>query len=82
MSSVTFDKLAYLETLKASGIPEPQARAHAHALDDALRDSVATSEDVARLEALIRETELRLTVKLGAMLAASVAIVAALVKLL
>ncbi|MBF0267241.1 MAG: hypothetical protein HQL44_01485 [Alphaproteobacteria bacterium] len=82
MSSVTFDKLAYLETLKASGIPEPQARAHAHALDDALRDSVATREDVARLEALIRETELRLTVKLGAMLAASVAIVAALVKLL
>ncbi|MBI5120581.1 MAG: hypothetical protein HZA67_06210 [Rhodospirillales bacterium] len=82
MSGVTFDKLAYLETLKASGIPEPQARAHAHALDDALRDSVATHEDVARLEALIRETELRLTVKLGAMLAASVAIVAALVKLL
>lgn len=82
MSSVTFDKLAYLETLKASGIPEPQARARAHALDDALRDSVATREDVARLEALIRETELRLTVKLGAMLAASVAIVAALVKLL
>lgn len=82
MSSVTFDKLSYLETLKASGIPEPQARAHAHALDDALRDSVATHEDVARLEALIRETELRLTVKLGAMLAASVAIVAALVKLL
>ncbi|CAA6603367.1 conserved hypothetical protein [Rhodospirillaceae bacterium LM-1] len=82
MSSVTFDKLAYLETLKASGIPEPQARAHAHALDDALRDSVATRDDVSRLEALIRETELRLTVKLGAMLAASVAIVAALVKLL
>lgn len=82
MSSVTFDKLAYLETLKAAGVPESQARAHAHALDEALRDSVATREDVNRLEALIRESELRLTVRLGAMMAASIAIVATLVKLL
>ncbi|RAU23208.1 hypothetical protein CU669_03350 [Paramagnetospirillum kuznetsovii] len=42
MSSVTFDKLAYLETLKASGVPEDQARAHASALDAALHDSVVT----------------------------------------
>lgn len=42
MSSVTFDKLAYLETLKASGVPEEQARAHASALDAALHDSVVT----------------------------------------
>ena len=42
MSTVTFDKLAYLETLRASGVPEDQARAHATALDAALRDSVVT----------------------------------------
>lgn len=42
MSTVTFDKLAYLETLKASGVPEDQARAHAAALDAALHDSVVT----------------------------------------
>ena len=40
MSSTTFDKLAYLDSLKSAGIPDDQARAHAKALDDALRDSV------------------------------------------
>lgn len=46
MTTITFDKLVYLETLKASGISEDHARAHAHALDEALRDSVATKADV------------------------------------
>ena len=34
MTTITFDRLTYLETLKASGIPEAQARAHAVALDE------------------------------------------------
>ena len=74
MSTATFDKLLYLETLKAAGVADDQARAHAHALDEALRDSVATKSD-------LREMELRLTIKLGGMLAAGIAVVAAIVKL-
>ncbi len=54
---------------------ENEARAYAHALDEALRDAVATKSD-------LREMELRLTVKLGGMLAAGVAMAAALVKLI
>ncbi|MEI8396971.1 MAG: hypothetical protein WCF85_19775 [Rhodospirillaceae bacterium] len=54
MSLATFDKLAYLESLKNAGIPEAHARAHALALDDALRDSVATQADVVRESASIR----------------------------
>ncbi len=46
MTTITFDRLTYLETLKAAGIPEAQARAHAVALDEALRDSVATRGDL------------------------------------
>ncbi len=46
MSSITFDRLSYLETLKASGVPEAQACAHAVAMDQALRESVATKADV------------------------------------
>ena len=57
MTTITFDRLTYLETLKASGIPEAQARAHAVALDEALRDSVATRGD-------LRESELRLEAKI------------------
>lgn len=46
MAAITFDRLTYLETLKTSGIPEAQARAHAVALDEALRDTVATKTDL------------------------------------
>lgn len=49
MTTITFDRLTYLETLKAAGIPEAQARAHAVALDEALRDSVATKGDITLL---------------------------------
>ena len=49
MSAITFDRLTDLETLKAAGIPEAQARAHAVALDEALRDSVATKADLEML---------------------------------
>ena len=74
MSTITFDKLAYLETLKAGGIPEAQARTHAVALDEALRESVATKND---LEILKRD----LTIRTGTMLAAAVGIIVALTKL-
>ena len=44
--TTTFDKLAYLETLRAGGVTEEQAKVHAHALDAALREAVATKADV------------------------------------
>ncbi len=70
MSTTTLDKLLYLETLKSSGIPDDQARAHAHALDEVLRGAVATKGDVSSLRADLREMELRITVKVGAMIIA------------
>ncbi len=62
--------MTYLETLKASGVPEAQARAHALALDEALRDTVATKADIAALEAKLREMELRIVVTQGSMIVA------------
>jgi hypothetical protein len=49
MATMTFDKLAYLDRLKAAGFNEPQARAMADGLDQALREEVATKSDVAIL---------------------------------
>ena len=43
---------------------------------------VATRQDIKDLRVELREMEQRLTIRLGAMLAASIAIVAALVRLL
>ena len=59
-------------------MPEPQAEAQAAALADALRQNageLATKAD-------LRELELRLTIKLGAMLVVAIGAVATLVKLL
>lgn len=51
MASITFDKLAYTHSLRAGGFSEQQAEASAHALDQALRDSVATREDLREVKA-------------------------------
>ena len=50
MTTMTFDKLAYIDRLKAAGFNEPQARAMADGLDQALREEVATKSDVAVLK--------------------------------
>ena len=49
MSTMTLDKLAYVDRLRAAGIDEPQARAMADGLDQALREEVATKSDIAAL---------------------------------
>jgi len=46
MNALTFDKLAYIDRLKAAGISEENARAHADSLDVALREQVATKADL------------------------------------
>jgi hypothetical protein len=49
MTTMTFDKLAYIDRLKAAGFAEPQACAMADGLDQALREEVATKSDIATL---------------------------------
>jgi hypothetical protein len=61
---ILFDKLTYIDRLKRAGIEDNQARAHAEAMDEALRESVATKSDIARLENLIRSESTRLETKI------------------
>ena len=85
MSTVTFDTLGYFEKLKAVGVPEEQAKVQANALRELIDERLATKQDVreleTRLDNKIEKLEYRLTIRLGCMMAASVAIVAALAKL-
>ena len=74
---MTFDKLAYIDALSNGGFSPEQARVHANALDNALRDSVATKDDVTNLRqdiVLVRKDmellEQRITIKMGAMIIA------------
>ncbi len=86
MTSITFDSLGYFEKLKAAGFTEEQAKAQANALREVIEERLATKGDLVQMELRLtsemQKLELRMTLKLGAMLAASVAIVATLVKLL
>jgi len=45
-----FDKLAYIDRLKRAGIDEGHARAHAEAMDEALRESLPTKADLATIK--------------------------------
>jgi hypothetical protein len=81
MSAVTFDTLGYFERLKAAGVPEEQA----NVMREVIEDKLATKQDLreleTRLDNKIEKLEYRLTIRLGGMMAASIALVAALVKL-
>jgi hypothetical protein len=50
VATLTFDKLAYVDRLKAAGMGEREARALAEGLDQALREEVATKSDVAAVK--------------------------------
>ncbi|MGB6230715.1 MAG: hypothetical protein WBF53_11390 [Litorimonas sp.] len=51
MANVIFDKLTYVDRLKSAGIADKSARAHADALDVAMREGVTNKADIQRLEA-------------------------------
>ena len=86
MSAITFDTLKFAERLEKAGLTREQASAFAEAQKDvfaeALEAQLATKSDVVRLENRIEQMELRLTIKLGGLIAAGIGIVAALIKLL
>lgn len=87
MATITFDTHKFIRTLKEAGIPESQAEAISEAFRAAhLEAELTTKTDLHALElalkAEVRELEYRLIIKLGGMMAAAIAVVAALVKLL
>jgi 2-phosphoglycerate kinase len=89
MATITFDTLKFANTLKDAGVPPAQAEAEAVALSEVLEvnlKELVTKDDlkheVELLRRDIRDMEQRLIIKLGALMAFSIGIVAALVKLL
>ncbi|MDF2781176.1 MAG: hypothetical protein K0S96_980 [Geminicoccaceae bacterium] len=82
MASAIFDTHAFVKRLTAAGMPEPQAEILAEEQARMLGEQLATKHDIALLRADIDRLRDQLTIRLGVMLAAAIAIVAALVKLL
>jgi hypothetical protein len=86
MASVIFDSHAFIKKLTAAGMPMEQAEILAEEHARLLGEQPATKQDIALLRAELIAMEQRikdqLTIRLGGMLAAAVAVIAALVKLL
>jgi len=73
-----FDTLSFARYLREKGVPSEQAEAHADAVRQFVMTEVVTKQD---LTLALDNLGLRLTVRLGVMLAAGIAILGALIKL-
>ncbi|OQY43329.1 MAG: DUF1640 domain-containing protein [Desulfobacteraceae bacterium 4572_87] len=86
MATTTFDSLAYMKKLKVAGFTEQQAEAQTETFAEIIEERLITKQDLKELEVSLKRDmkglELRLTLRLGSMMAASIAMVAAFVKLL
>ena len=91
--AIAFDTLVYAKKLKAVGFTEAQAETLAESQAQLIESRLATKQDIAlvrrdmkELEASLKrdmkEMEMRMTIRMGILIAASIAIVATLVKLL
>lgn len=85
MNTITFDKLRYAEKLQAGGISQEQAKVQADALDEALRETVATRYDVQDVKKEMKhDIELLsrdLTIKLYTVVGVATGIILAAIKL-
>lgn len=83
MGTITFDTHKFIRTLKEAGVPESQAEAFSEAFKEAQGEAdLATKRDIDDVRRDMRELEQRLIIKLGALVAFAIGIVAVLVKLL
>ena len=73
--TATFDTLHYAKKLQEAGVPTAQAEAQAEALAEIIESELATKRD-------LKELELRLVTRLGAIVVFAIGAEAALVKML
>ncbi len=80
-----FDTLSYARYLRERGVVQDQAEAHAEAARQFIMAELVTKADLqtalAHVDAKLDNLGLRLTVRLGVLLAAGIAILGAIVKL-
>ncbi len=90
--SFIFDTLGYSRHLRQAGVSSVEAEAHAEAARDFIMSEIATRHDILavrqdltvvrdELRGMIDTLGLRITVRLGVMVVAAVATLAALIKL-
>ncbi|QDX82468.1 hypothetical protein B9N43_15225 [Denitratisoma sp. DHT3] len=76
MTALTFDTHEFVKTLERKGFTSDQAEG----INDALKNALTVAEVATKTD--LREMEYRMTIKLGSLIAAAIAIVATLHKIL
>lgn len=76
--ATAYDTLGYAQALRAAGISQKQAEAHASAIRDHVMPELATKADIAELKHLIERQTLQLTVRLGGLVVLGIGALAAL----
>lgn len=80
-----FDTLSYARYLRERGVVQQQAEAHAEAARQFIMAELVTKTDLqtalTHVDAKLDNLGLRLTVRLGALLAAGIAVLGAMIKL-
>jgi hypothetical protein len=80
--SMVFDTHVFVKKLRAVGFTEEQAEVQAETIANLIDSQLATKRDLKELEEhlqnRISEVEYKLTIRLGAMMAVSIALIAAL----
>jgi hypothetical protein len=74
-----FDTLGYAKRLRDGGVPNPQAEAHAEAAREFIITELVTKQD---LQTAIETLTLRLTVRLGGIVAAGIGVLVAAIGIL
>jgi hypothetical protein len=74
----TFDSLSYAKHLRDNGVPQDQAEAHAHAAKMFIMNELITKED---LRLALETQTLRLSVRMGVILAAGLTLLGAVLRL-
>lgn len=82
MAATDFDTLAYAKKLKKAGFTEQQAEAQAEALRAVVNENLATKTDIIALKRDLKETEARITIRLGGLIVGGVGVLAVLMRLL
>jgi hypothetical protein len=80
-----FDTLGYAKRLREAGVPNPQAEGHAEAAREFIMTELVTKQDLVatkqEFQAAVDTLTLRLTVRLGGIVAAGIGILALLLRL-
>ena len=82
MAALLFDTHKAVKELQESGFDEAQAEAVVATVGTAIVGNVATKQDISELRAEMQAVELRITLRMGALIVGGVALIVALDKLL